>query len=76
MQATIEQINKTPSGYAVIASVEGKNPKQFEFKEDVTAEKIEETIQAWLLVLKVTEGKLPELRKALVGKKVKSIGDK
>ncbi len=45
MKATITQINKIPSGYAVICEIEGRNPRQFEFPEDITDKKIKQKLR-------------------------------
>lgn len=45
MKAIIKQINKIASGYAVIIDIEGKNPMQLEFSENVKKKEIEDKIK-------------------------------
>lgn len=67
MKATITQINKTPEGYSVLCDIEGRNPRQFTFPDTVTNVQIKDAIRTYLQELKSQEGRLPQLRAALIG---------
>lgn len=67
MKATIKQVNRTASGYDVIAELEDGKSKLFDFGNDVVAAEIKQAIRQWLITKKAQEGALPTLRKVLVG---------
>lgn len=67
MIATIKQVSKILSGYEVVVELDTGRSKLFSFAEDVTAAKIKLVIRTWLQEKKNQEGRLPQLRTALVG---------
>lgn len=67
MKATIKQVNRTASGYDVIAELEDGKSKLFDFGNVVVPADIKQAIRLWLMSKKEQEGALPTLRKALLG---------